>query len=259
MTSSPTTPTTSPDLAEQLLALGLRGLAAELDDFVARATKRRRSVVQILEELARIEAEDRARRSLERRQRRSRVGAFKPIADFDWNWPKAIDRPLVEHALALRFVGEGANVILVGAHGLGKTMLLQNIVHNAILAGRTALVVTAAKLLNDLSGRDSPRGLERRLRHYSGIAILAIDELGYLSYDNRAADLLFEVISRRHKAGKPIVLTTNLAFKDWTQAFPHATCTVALVDRLTHCADIIEIRGDSWRRKEARERRKRNG
>ena len=60
--------------------------------------------------------------------------------------------------------------------------------------------------------------------------------------------------SRRYAAGKPIVLSTNLAFKDWDTVFPHATCTVALIDRLTHRADIIRLEGDSWRRKEAKER-----
>ena len=253
MTSEPR----SPDLAQALRDLALRGLADGVDDFVARATKLRLGPAQILEELVRIEKLDRTRRSLERRQRRSRVGAFKPMADFDWNWPSSIDRHLVEQVLALRFVPEGANVILVGAHGLGKTMIVQNIAHQAILAGHSVLFLTAAKLLNDLGAYDSTRALESRLKYYAQIAVLCCDELGYLSYDNRAADLLFEIISRRHAAHKPIVLSTNLAFKDWTTVFPHATCTVALVDRLTHRADIIHIEGNSWRRKEALERQAR--
>ena len=252
-----TNTTRNPDLNQALLDLGLRGLAAVLDDFVAQATKQRLTIIQLIEEVVRIETLARARRSLESRQRRSRIGDFKPIVDFDWNWPEYIDRGLVDQSLSLRFVDEGANIILVGAHGLGKTMLLKNIAHAAVLAGRTVLVTTAAKLLNDLSSQDSPRGLERRIKHYTLMGVLCIDELGYLSYDNRAADLLFEVISRRHAAKKPIVLTTNLAFSDWPQVFPHATCTVALIDRLTHRADIIEIRGSSWRRKEAAERKNR--
>jgi len=248
----------TPDLAEALRELGLRGLADGLADFVARATKARLGPVQIIEELVRIEKLDRARRSLERRQRRSKVGAFKPMADFDWNWPSAIDRHLVEQALALRFLDDGANVILVGAHGLGKTMIVQNIAHQAILAGHSVLFLTAAKLLNDLGAYDTTRALEARLKYYTQIAVICCDELGYLSYDNRAADLLFEIISRRHAARKPIVLSTNLAFKDWATVFPHATCTVALVDRLTHRADIIHIKGDSWRKKEALERQARS-
>ena len=200
----------------------------------------------------------RNRRSLERRQRLSKLGPFKPITDFDWSWPSHIERALVEHALALHFIPEGANIISVGPNGVGKSMIIKNIAHQAILAGHSVLFVTAARMLNDLIARDSPRTLEARIRSYSRIAVLCIDEVGYLSYDSRAADLLFEVVSRRHAARKPIVLSTNLAFKDWGTVFPNATCTVALVDRLTHRADVIHIQGDSWRRKEARERQARN-
>lgn len=249
---SPTTP--MPELRDGLADIGLRGMADVVDDFLARVTKQRLSPVQILEEVIRLEKLDQARRSLERRMQRSRIGAFKPMADYNWNWPSKLDRNAVERAMASRFADEGANIIIVGAHGLGKTMLVKNIGHQAVLAGYTVLFLTAAKLLNDLSSQDSPRALERRIKHYARVAILCIDELGYLSYDNRAADLLFEVISRRYAAKKPIVLSTNLAFADWTQVFPHATCTIALIDRLTHRADIIQVEGKSWRTKEAKER-----
>lgn len=250
-------PTPSADLGQRLTAIGIRGIADTIDDFLARVTKQRLSPVQIVEEMLRIESLDRARRSLERRQARSKISSFKPMADFDWNWPKHIDRPLIERSLRLEFIDEGANLILVGAHGLGKTMLLKNIAHSAVLKGYTVLCVTAAKMLGELAAIDSPSKLETRLKHYAGMRLLCLDELGYLSYDNRAADLLFEIVNRRYEARKPIAVTTNLAFKDWTTVFPHATCTVALVDRLTHRADILKIEGHSWRRKEAQERQKR--
>lgn len=253
--SSSTTATTT-DLGRSLLDLGLRGLAGIVDDFLAGALKRRLSPVQVLEEVTRVELQDRARRGLESRLKRSRLGTFKPMADFDWNWPEQVDRPLVERALALHFIGEGANILTVGPHGLGKTMILRNIAYQATLAGHNVLFTTAARMLTDLSGQESPRALERRIGHYARVAVLAVDELGYLSYDNRAADLLFEVVSRRHDTRKPMLLSTNLAFSDWTTVFPNATSTVALVDRLTHRADVIQIKGKSWRRKESLERQK---
>jgi DNA replication protein DnaC len=179
------------------------------------------------------------------------------MCDFDWVWPKAIDRDGVERALKLRFVDEGGNVIVAGAHGLGKTMILKNIAHQAVLSGHNVLFTTAQKMLAQLGAIDSPTKLERRLRHFSSIKLLCIDEVGYLSYDSKAADLLFEVVNRRYKAQKSVALTTNLAFKDWTTVFPNATCTVALVDRLCHRADILKVEGDSWRKKEAMERQER--
>ena len=156
--------------------------------------------------------------------------------------------------MKLRFVDEGANVVVLGPHGIGKTTILQNICHQAVVGGHTVLFTTASKLIGDVTGTDSPTVLHRRLKYYSRMSVLAIDELGYLSYDQRAADLLFEIISRRHEAKKPVLISTNLAFRDWGTVFPHATCTVALVDRLTHRADIVNLDAESWRRKESKER-----
>lgn len=244
----------NPELAQALIDINLRGIVSCLDDYLVKVKKEKLGPEQQLEELIRIEKADRGKRSLESRMRRSGIRTFKPMLDFDWNWPSKIERDLVERALDLQFVERGDNIIVVGAHGLGKTTIVKNIAYQAVLAGYRVLFITAAKMLNNLAAQDSPSGLERRIRYYSSIRVLAIDELGYLSYDNKAGDLLFEVVSRRHENKKPILMSTNLAFKDWDTVFPNATSTVALIDRLTHHADIIKIQGDSWRRKEAMER-----
>jgi DNA replication protein DnaC len=247
MPSAPTPPAT---LSNSLRRLGLTRVADDLNDLLARATKDRWTSVALLEALARTELEDRARRSLERRFKRARLGRFKPMADFAWTWPKAIDRPLVERVLALDFLGRVENLVLVGAQGLGKTMIAKNTVHEAILHGHSALFTTAADLLLDLSGQETARGLDRRLRHYARPQLLCIDEIGYLAYDAHAADLLFQIVTRRYEQ-KSIVLTTNLAFRDWHTIFPNASCAVGLIDRLTHHAAIVKITGDSYRLREA--------
>ncbi|HEX7624665.1 MAG TPA: ATP-binding protein, partial [Anaeromyxobacteraceae bacterium] len=154
------------DLREQLGLLGLRHTAEALDDLVALATKGRWGVQQILEHVARIELEDRARKSLERRLGRSRLGRFKAMADFDWAWPKQIDRDAVEAALRLDFLEKAHNVVLVANQGLGKTMIAQNIALAAVQAGHSVLFTTAAQMLLDLGGQESSRGLDQRLRHY---------------------------------------------------------------------------------------------
>jgi DNA replication protein DnaC len=245
----------SAELESLLTQLGLRRLAQELDDFIARATRQRWSPAQLLEELARLEAQERARRSVERRLGRAHLGRFKPMADFDWQWPKKIEREAVERALALGFLEHTENVILVAPQGLGKTMIAKNIVHAAVLAGASALFVTASDLLLDLAKQETARALERRLQHYTRPHVLAIDELGYLSFDSQAADLLFQIVTRRYEK-RPVVLSTNLAFSDWNTIFPNATSAVALIDRLTHHAEIIPIEGESYRRREAAEAKK---
>lgn len=237
-------------LHERLRALGLFGAASALDDIVALATKKRWSPTQILEHVAVLEERERSARSLERRLARSRLETFKPIADFDWGWPAKIDRSLVESAVNLRFLEKARNIVLVAPQGLGKTMIAQNIGHQAILAGHSVLFITAAKMLLDLGAQESSRALERRLRYYASQSLLILDEVGYLAFDNRNADLLFQVVSRRYER-KSLVLTTNLAFKDWPTIFPNATCATALIDRVIHHADVISVEGKSYRLREA--------
>jgi DNA replication protein DnaC len=242
-------------LTDTLKALGLHHTAAHLDDLVALATKRRWSPVQLLEHLVATEQHERTRRSLERRLARARIGRFTPMTDFDWAWPTRSDRVAVEAALRLDFLATTRNVVLVAPQGLGKTMIAQNIAHQAVLAGHRVLFLTAAQLLLDLGGQDSARALARRLQYYSQQTLLVIDEIGYLSYDARAADLLFQVVSRRYEK-KRLILTTNLPFSDWPTIFPNATTVTALIDRVVHHADIISLEGDSYRRRVAESARK---
>jgi DNA replication protein DnaC len=244
---------TNTPLAERLSALGLHATAAAVPDLIATATKHRWGPNELLEHVVEQEQKERAHRSLERRLSRSRIGRFKTMADFDWSWPKRIDKEAVESALRLDFLETTRNVVIVAAQGLGKTMIAQNIAHQAVLKGQSAIFVTASQLLLDLAGQESARGLDRRLRHYcSRTGLLVIDEVGYLSYDARNADLLFQVISRRYEQ-RSLVLTTNLPFSEWPTIFPNAACATALIDRVVHHADIITIEGSSYRRRAAEE------
>ncbi len=248
MTSENTAPTTT--LTTELRQLGLNRTADDLDDLIAHATRKRWSPAVLLEHLVAAERQDRQRRSVERRLTCARLGRFKPLADWDWNWPANLDRTALERILSLDFIDRAENVILLGAQGLGKTMLAKNIAHQAILNGHSALFTTAADLLLDLNGQETARALERRLRHYIRPALLVVDELGYLAYDARAADLLFQLVNRRYEH-RSLLITTNLPFKNWDTVFPNASCAVALIDRLTHHVEILLIEGQSYRRREA--------
>jgi DNA replication protein DnaC len=234
----------SPELKARLKALGLFGLIACWDEIADKPW---------LREVLAIEEREKQKRSLERRLRNSRVGPFKPIADFDWNWPKKIDREAIEELFTLAFLKSGHNGVLVGPNGVGKTMILKNVAHHALVRGHTVCFATASDMLADLASKDSSSALARRLRRYTTAQLLCVDEVGYLSYDNRYADLLFEVVTRRYEAQRPLLLSTNKAFSEWGEVFPHAACVVTLVDRLIHRADVIEIEADSYRLKEAKE------
>ena len=181
--------TTNNSLATQLKLIGLRALPTQLDDFIARVTKARCSAHQILEEIAKAEATERSRRSLERRLRISGIKRFKPMADFDWSWPTKIEREVIERALTLDFIHEARNFVLVGQNGLGKTMIAQNICHLAVLTGCSVLFRTAAAIVEDLR-HEMFEGRRRKLRSYGRVDLLCIDELAYLSFDDKAADIL---------------------------------------------------------------------
>ena len=121
------------------------------------------------------EEQERARRSLERRLRAACIGRFKPICDFDWNWPKRCDRAAFEALMSLDFLKDATNVVLVGPNGVGKSTLARNIAYQALIHGHTALFTSAGQLLGDLASLDSDSTLRRRLHHYARPSLLVID------------------------------------------------------------------------------------
>src|ERR1700745_1242127 len=157
--------------------------------------------------------------------------------------------------MTLDFLKDATNVILVGPNGFGKSTPARNIAHQALILGHTVLFSSAGQLLGDLAALDSDSALRRRLNHYARPDLLAIDEVGYLSYSNRHADLLFELITRGYDTPSTII-TTNRPFADWREVFPNAACVVSLVDGLVHNAEILAIDAQSYRLKEAEERAK---
>jgi DNA replication protein DnaC len=243
MTSTPS----SDPLVDALRQLRLYGCASRIDEIRGEPW---------LAQVMAIEREEHTRRSLAHRSHLAGVGSFKVLSDFDWAWPKAIDRAQVEDLFTLRFIDEGENVVILGPNGVGKTMILRNLAHRALHDGRAVVVRTASDLLADLAKQESSAARTRRLNTYVTPHLLCIDEVGYLSYDVRHADLLFEVVTRRHDKKRAIVLTTNKAFAEWSTTFPNASCVVGLVDRLINRADIVVIDGDSYRLHEAEERQR---
>ena len=143
-------------LKARAAALSLYGLLAhwdELDEDLA-----------WVERLLGWEETERQRRSLERRLSSARIGRFKPLADFDWNWLEHCDREALEDLMGLEFLNEAANVVLVGPNGVGKSTLARNIAHQAVLQGHTVRFTTAAHMLNELAAQDGDNALRRRLK-----------------------------------------------------------------------------------------------
>jgi DNA replication protein DnaC len=227
-------------------ALKLYGLIARWDEITE---------ANWVEPLIQWEEEERAHRGLERRLKSAHLGRFKPLADFDWSWPTQCDREAVNDFTRLHFLNDATNVILVGPNGVGKSTIARNIAHQAVLHGHNVLFTSASQMLNELAAQESDSALKRRLAQYARPQLLVIDEVGYLSYSNRHADLLFEIVSRRYEE-KSTLVTTNRPFSEWGEVFPSASCVVSLVDRLVHRSEILSIEGASYRLKEAKEQQR---
>jgi len=232
------------ELRQRAFKLRLYGLLAHWESY---ATK------PWLPELIEVEETERARRSKEYRIRNATIGAFKPMSNFDWKHPRKIDRRQVDELFALEFLSEKTNVVLMGPNGVGKTMIAQNLAFSAVEQGAATRFCAASDLLNDLSSLDGA-ALRQRLKRYVSPKLLVVDEVGYLRYDNRHADLFYEVVRQRYQRGGSIVLTTNKPFSEWNTVFESAACLVTLIDRLCHRCEIVEIDGPSYRAKEAKER-----
>src|SRR6201997_3691391 len=203
--------------------------------------------LQYLQELIAGEVALRHDRSVQRRIHDARFPVIKTMAGWDWNWPVKLNRMQVEHLLTLDFLDSSTNVILLGPTGMGKTHLATALGNTACLAGYSVLFASAIDVVTRLSAAETSRQLARELKRYQSPRLLIIDELGYLPLDKRGAELLFQVISKRYEHGS-IVITTNIAFKDWPRIFAgDATMTSALLDRLLHHAQTVLIEGDSYR------------
>ena len=229
----------------------LRAKALQLHGMIAHWEEIKEAVW--IESLIKWEETERSQRGLQRRLASAHIGRFKPLANFDWDWPKKCDRQAIEELMQLSFLKEATNIIFCGPNGVGKSTIARNIAYQAVLRGHTALFITAAQMLNELASQDGDNALRRRMKYYCQPDVLIVDEIGYLSYSNRHSDLLFQLISSRYHK-KSTVVTTNKSFSEWTEIFPNVGSVVALIDRLVHHSEIINIDAESYRVKEAKEK-----
>jgi DNA replication protein DnaC len=233
-------------LAGVLRALGLDHAASLLDTHSQKAIARAETPTALLDHLMReslrVVIEQRARAALHR----SGIFPLTSLETYDFGYPKAIDRDLVMKAASLAFVESKANVVFLGPSGVGKTHLANAIGHLACLHGLRVRFVLAADLVNDLVAAAGRNTLHRRLAKWSAPELLLVDELGYLSFDARGADLLYQVFNRRYQRASTMV-TTNLPFKDWGKLFHNTAAASAIADRLVHKGLLVNISGKSRR------------
>lgn len=237
-------------LSEYLAQLRLCFIQENYQTLADQAAREQWTYPQYLGRLLEGESQRRQDRSIARRIAEARFPIIKTLDQFDWNWPKKINRPQVQHLFSLGFLKDKSNVTLIGGVGLGKSHLAIALGHAACLQGHSVLFTTAVEAINSLTAAQAQSRLKAELKKFLAPSILICDELGYLPIDKNGADLLFQIISGRYEKGSTII-TTNQIYKNWTRIFNNdATITSAVLDRLLHHAETVIVEGKSYRTKD---------
>lgn len=211
--------------------------------------KKNLSHAATLEWLADIELAARQLRAIERRFKIAHL-ATRPTIDifrFDRHKSRQQVKPRILQLLDLGFLAQGANVIIIGNPGVGKTLLAKIVAWRACQANRRVLFTTAMDMLNHLLASQVDHSLVRKLKIYTEPELLVCDELGYLSLDQQTSNLFYQVISTRHSKKKSTIITTNTPFSEWGNILHNTTIATAIADRLVENSEVLLLGGPSVR------------
>lgn len=251
-----TPPTEPPHLASDLRTLQLSTIANQWQPLAEVAVRQHQPHAAYLAELVHLEVIRRRERRIQRRIVEAHFPMLKTLDGFDFAAQPAVDRAGVLELAQGHFVAEAANVVLMGGVGTGKTHLAIALGLACCQHDHRVRFLTAAELTNTLIEAQGERRLARKIEQLARFDLVILDELGYVPFDKRGADLLFGFISRVYER-RALVVTTNLPFARWTEVFQDATAAAAVIDRVVHHATVLTTEGDSYRLKAAQARRRR--
>ena len=200
------------------------------------------------------EVNDRRVRRIDRRLHEARFPQIKELTDLDEKaLPDGVSLPQLYELAKGDFIDERSNVIALGNSGTGKTHISIALAVEACRQSRRVRFFNATELVSELEEAQEQNQLHRYLKRFSSLDLVIVDELGYLPVTEHGAELLFQAFSARHERGS-VIVNSNLAFSEWAQVFKTERLAVAMLDRVTHRAQILEMNGESYRLRSAKRR-----
>lgn len=234
-------------------SLDLQGIKEILSNSLDNFNKENINFLEGLNLLLEKEIEYREKHKSENNIKISHFPFQKTLDDFDFDYQPTINKKLIYDLATLRFIEESKNIIFVGTSGVGKTHLATSIGIEAAKKRHSVYFISCHDLINNLITAYNENRAEQRIRHYLKYKLLIIDEIGYLPIDKVGSSLFFQLISKRYE-NKSTIITTNQSFDKWAEVFGDATVANAILDRLVHHSEIINIKGESYRLKELKEK-----
>jgi len=236
-------------LTENLKSLKLSTMIRNLAGHLRQAKQDKLDYDEFLLNLTEVEVQVRKENGRKRRLREAKFPLIKPLETFDFGAAPQLDARLIKELSGCEYVQKPRNIIFLGKSGTGKTHLATGLGMEACKQGIRTRFVTGCGLANELIEARDEKTLARAVKRYAGYGLLVIDELGYVPFSKEGAQLIFQVLAERHER-KPVMITTNMGFGDWTQIFGDPSMTAALLDRITHKAHVINCTWESYRLKE---------